>query len=212
MEFFPEFPYSKSFSRNMNKFNNFLNIIVQGAEKLLIIWMFLQCCFQNFFCSILFPDLDRYSAVYIWKYISFIITLKQSYIYQNFWMYVSGCFDIRFPGTTNVTTRIWNLSLLQKAMSVFYFFLNKVIKSFSPLNIFRWWFCRDLPIRSTFDAVSVFFSKFSPTRGAKKCDTIPFILNWLDIFFLCVVRARIYIKNRDFWKYRSGFLEWNQGF
>ena len=66
-EFFPVFLYTKTFSSTKDKFNNFLiriakNIIVQGAERLIITSLFIQCYFQNFLCSILCPNYDRYPA------------------------------------------------------------------------------------------------------------------------------------------------------
>ena len=160
------------------------NIIVQGAEKLIIIWMFLQCCFQNFFCSVLFPNLDRYSAAPFWKYISLIITFKQPYIYQNLWTYVRGCSTLDDLGQVALPLEFRTFFCLKKPCLSFPF---SWIKSSRVVVLL---------IFSGGDSVGAFLLEShltqylfcspsaSPHEGQKR-DTLPSILNWLRLFDLC---------------------------
>ena len=72
--------------------------------------------------------------------------------------------------TSSGITAILNLFLLQIAMSFFSFFWDKVIKGFSPFKIIRWWLCRGLPSRATFDRDKMI--RNFPHEGQKR-DTRP---------------------------------------
>ena len=146
--------------------------------------MFLKCCFQNFFYSIFFPSLGRYSAVPFWKYISFVITLKQPYIYQNLWSYVWGCFD------RSDASGIPNLLLFKKAMS---FFPCLLIKSSRVLVllIFSGGYC--VGLFHLEPHLTQYLSRSpspSPHEGQKH-EALPSILNWLGVLSWRIFRMKL---------------------
>ena len=149
------------------------------------------------FCIILFSNLDRYFAAPFWNYISFVIT----YICQNLWTYIWGCFDLRCPGTSSgIPLQFhryhWNSESFF-AMSFFFLFFNKIIKS---LILSGDDFVKGLIFRDTFHVVSMVFSKFFVTRRAKAWPP-----SWIDSFLHSVACAQMYKKSR-FLKTYQDFL------
>ena len=211
MEFFPEFPYSKTFSRNMNKFNNFLNIIVQGADKLLIIWMFFSAVFKTSSAVYCFPTLTG-TLLSVFENISpsSLLSNNPTFIKTSECMFWDAL-TLDFLGQVTLPLEFGIFLCFKKSCLSFIF---SWIKSSRVLVLL---------IFSGGDFVGTFlldphltqylsFSLSSPPHEGQKSVT-RFPSSWIDLIsFSFVLYVHEYIKNRNFWKYRSGFLEWNQGF
>ena len=189
MEFFLVFLYSKTFSSTRDKFNFFLiriakNIIARSSEKLIVSECFLSAVFKTSSTLYFFPSLGRYSAVPFWKYISFVITLKQPYIYQNLWSYVWGCFD------RSDASGIPNLLLFKKAMSFFPCLLIKWSRVL-VLLIFSGGYC--VGLFHLEPHLTQYLSRSpspSPHEGQKH-EALPSILNWLGVLSWRIFRMKL---------------------
>ena len=152
----------------------------------------------------------RYSAASFWRYISFVITLKQPCIYQNLWTYVWGCFDLLCPGSSGGTTGVPNLFLLKSCLSFPFSWIKSsrvlVLLIFSGGDWVGTFLLEPHLTQYLYRALQVL-----PNTTGKSM--IRFPPSWIDLTSFCpVLDVHGYIKNRDFWEHKSWFLEWNQDF
>ena len=134
--------------------------------------MFLQCCFQKLFCSILFPNLDRYSA--FWKYVSSsLLSNNPTFIKTSERMFGDSLtLDDLGQAVVPLEFRIF-FCLKKPCLS---FFLDKVIKNL-VLLIFSGGDCVGAFILEPHLTQYLSCSPSSSPHEGQKCDMLPSILN-----------------------------------
>ena len=160
---------------------------------MIIICMFLQCCFQNFFCSILFPK---------GILLPLFGNISPSSLQPNNSTFIKTSERVFGDALTLAVLR--QLAVTLEFRIILY--LNK------PSLSFPFYWIKSLRvlvflILSVGDCVGAFLlephlaqylscSPSSSPHEGQMHDTLPSILNWLDAFLLCVARVRIHKKSR----------------